>query len=73
MAGTSFKVRLIEDIEALPENKVKEVIDFVSYLRLKEDDWFIKFVNKRGTAAKAEKKAGKKFIRMEELQRKYRH
>jgi hypothetical protein len=56
----------------LPEKKIKEVIDFVNYLTLKEDAWFIAFVNKRGALAKAEKKAGKKFTRLEELQKKYK-
>ncbi|MFZ3135940.1 MAG: hypothetical protein WA126_00960 [Thermodesulfovibrionales bacterium] len=54
------------------KKKVKEVIDFVEYLKLKEDDWFITFVNKRGRSAKSEKKAGGKFIRLEELQKQYR-
>jgi hypothetical protein len=71
MAKTMFKRRLIEDLNDLPDNKIREVIDFVNYLKLKEEDWFIDFVNRRGTAAQIEKKAGKKFIRMEELQKDY--
>ncbi len=72
MIEISLKKKLIEDIEALPEKKVKEVIDFVGYLKLKEDDWFIDFVNKRGRLAKTEKKAGRKFTKLEELQKEYR-
>ncbi len=72
MLGIGLKERLIEDIEGLPEKKVKEVIDFVSYLKLKEDDWFIDFVNKRGTLAKADRKAGRKFTKLEDLQKEYR-
>jgi len=72
MPVASLKERLIEDIVTLPEKKVKEVIDFVEYLKLKEDDWFITFVNKRARSAKSEKKAGGKFIKLEDLQKEYR-
>jgi len=68
MPGVSLKERLIEDIVSLPNKKVKEVLDFIGYLKLKEDDCFINFVNKRGRSAKSEKKAGEKFIRLEDLQ-----
>jgi len=71
MSGTGLRERLIEDIEGLPEKKVREVIYFVSYLKLKEDNWFIDFVNKRGHAAKADKKAGRKFTKLGDLQKAY--
>ncbi len=72
MPATSLKDKLIAEIEDLPERRVKEVIDFIGYLKLKEDDWFIEFVNKRSRLAKAERKAGKKFTKLEELQKEYR-
>jgi len=72
MPKINLKEKLIEDIEDLPQNKMKEVIDFVSYLKLKEDEWFIDYVNRRGRLAKIERKAGKKFTKLEDLQREYR-
>jgi hypothetical protein len=72
MGRTILKRKLIENIEDLPENKIKEVIDFVNFIKLKEDDWFIDFVNRRGALAEYERKADKKFIKIEELQEKYR-
>lgn len=72
MPRTSLKKKLIEDIDTLQENEVKEVIDFVSYLKLKEDSWFIDYVNKRGSLAESDKKAGRKFTRLEELQKEYK-
>jgi hypothetical protein len=72
MPGASLKEKLLEDIATLPEKKVKDVIDFVEYLKLKEDDWFINFVNQRARLAKVEKKAGKKFTKLEELQKELR-
>jgi hypothetical protein len=67
--GESLKKNLLSSIEDLPEKKIKEVINFVNYLKLKEDDWFMVFVNKRGALAKADKKAGKKFSTLTQLQR----
>jgi hypothetical protein len=67
----SLKQRLMDDIRGLPEGKVKEVIDFVEYLKLKEDEWFIRYVNRRGEGAKGDKEAGKKFISLKELQKDY--
>lgn len=72
MPGTALKDRLIREIKNLPDRKVGEVIDFVSYLKFKEDDWFISYVNKRGKLAKAQKKAGVKFTKVEELQKAYK-
>lgn len=71
MLGTNLKEKLLADIEGLPDKKVKEVIDFVGYLKIKEDDWFIEFVNRRGALAKVDRKAGKKFFKIEELQKEY--
>ncbi|MGR3309339.1 MAG: DUF2281 domain-containing protein [Candidatus Brocadiales bacterium] len=82
MLKTSLKKKLIADIETLPEKKVKEVIDFIEYLKLKElkassgdlllTNPFIDFVNKRGRLAKTERKAGRKFTKLEELQKEYK-
>lgn len=72
MAKINLKEKLIEDIEDLPRYKMKEVIDFVSYLKLKEDEWFIDYVNRRGRLAKIERKAGRKFMKLEDLQGEYR-
>ena len=71
MQGTILKERLLADIETLPEKKIKDVIDFVEYLKLKEDDWFIAFVNKRGILAKKQRKARRIFTKLEDLQKEY--
>jgi hypothetical protein len=71
MPGTVLKKRLIEDIGTLPEKKIKQVIDFVEYLKLKEDDWFISLVNQRSRSAKTEKKNGKRLIKLIDLQKQY--
>lgn len=72
MPVTLLKEKLMEDIASLPEKKIKDVIDFVEYLKLKEDDWFIAFVNKRSSIAKKQRRAGRNFTKLEDLQKKYR-
>lgn len=72
MPRSNLKEQLIENIEDLPEKQVKEVIDFISYLKIREDPWFIDFVNRRGMHAKSAKKAGKTFQKLENLQKEYR-
>ncbi len=72
MPATKVKDRLIEEIEDLPDKKIKEVIDFIGFLKLKEDDWFIEYVNRRSKLAEDERKSGKKFTKLEELQEEYR-
>lgn len=72
MATAQLKKKVIAAMDDLTEKKVREVLDFVSYLKLREDEWFIDFVNKRGASAKAEKKTGRKFTRLEDLQKAYR-
>jgi hypothetical protein len=43
MSGMALKQRLLRDIKDLPAKKIQEVIDFVEYLKLKEDNWFIDY------------------------------
>jgi hypothetical protein len=49
-----------------------KVVDFVEYIKLKEDNWFIDLVNQRGEAAKIEQKTGEKPSRLQELKKQYR-
>lgn len=72
MTQPALKERLIRDIKDLSNKKINEVMDFVNYLKLKEDDWFIDYVNRRGRLANEHKKSGRKFTRLEELQREFK-
>ena len=69
MRSTALKDKLIKEIEAMPAEKIKEVMSFVDYLSLKEDKWFVDLVNKRTRVADADRKAGKKFTSLDELQK----
>jgi hypothetical protein len=71
MAKTASKEKLIKEIEEMPVHKVKDVLNFVHYLKIKEDEWFIDLVNRRSRQAESDKRAGKKFIGLKELQKEY--
>ena len=72
MRNPALKEKLIKEIEAMPVEKIKEVMSFVDYLSLKEDKWFVDLVNKRTRLSDADRKAGKKFTSLEELQKEYK-
>ena len=72
MAKTALKENLIREIEVMPADRVKDIMNFVHYLKIKEDDWFIDLVNERSRKAESDKKSGKKFVTLKELQREYR-
>ena len=72
MRSTALKEKPIREIEAMLAEKVKEVMSFVDYLSLKEDKWFVDLVNRRNRLAEADRKAGKKFTSLEELQKEYK-
>jgi hypothetical protein len=69
MGSATLKKKLIDDIETLSEKTAREVADFAGYLKLREDRWFIDYADKRAAEAIAQKKAGKNFIRLEDLRK----
>jgi len=72
MTKAALKEKLIREIEEMPSEKVKEVINFIHYLTIKEDDWFIDLVNKRSRMAEVDRNSGKSFTTLNELQKEYR-
>jgi hypothetical protein len=72
MAKAALKENLIREIEEMPAERVKDLMNFVHYLKIKEDDWFIDLVNERSRKAELDRKSGKKFVSLKELQKEYR-
>jgi len=72
MPRTGLRQKLIEEIKGLPTEKVREVANFVDYLSLKEDDWFVEYINRRGAQAKIDKKRDRKFTSLAELQKPFK-
>jgi hypothetical protein len=58
-------------IKNLPEKKKTELLKFVEYLEIDENSSFIAYINERTRQAVQEKKNGKHFTSLEELQREY--
>ncbi len=56
-------------IKKLPKRKKTELLKFVEYLQAHEDSSFIEYINERTRQAVQDKKIGKHFISLEELQR----
>ena len=62
---------ILQNIEELPDKDKREVLNFIEYLRIKEDQNFIEYVNERTRQALAAKKGGRQFTSLEELQSRY--
>lgn len=56
-------------LEELSDEDARQVLSFAEFLKLREERWFIGYVNGRTEEALAAREAGKKFISLEELQR----
>ncbi len=62
---------ILQAIQNLKESERKEVMNFIEFLKIKEDNTFIEYVNQRTEEALEAKKRGKRFISLEELQKDY--
>jgi hypothetical protein len=62
---------IFDRIRNLPEKDKKEILDFIEFLKIREDLSFIEYVNRRTEAAINAKKRGERFTSLEELQRQY--
>ncbi len=72
MPGTSELNELIlKNIQSLPEKEKRDVLNFIEFLKIKEDRSFIEYVNKRTNEAIEAKKRGEQFTSLEELQKDY--
>ena len=53
----------------LTEEDVHEVLDFIEFLKIREEQWFINYINQRTTEALLDRENGKRFFSLEELQK----
>ena len=63
--------RLLEGFKSLDEDAKREVLDFIEFLRIKEDPLFIQYVNHRTSEAMAARARGEDFISLEDLRKEY--
>jgi len=66
--GDATKQSLKNILDELSEKDAREVLSFAEFLKLREEQWFIDYVNERTKEALASRKAGEKFFSLEELQ-----
>ena len=62
---------IMENIQVLPEKKKEEVLNFIEYLKIKEEQSFIDYVNKRTERAVEDRRKGVRFTSLNELQDDY--
>lgn len=60
---------MFKEIDHLSEQQLREVLLFIEFLNTREDDDFIDYVNKRTQLAMDDRKRGKRFYSLVELQR----
>lgn len=60
---------LLDRVNALSEKELSEVLTFVEFLRVREQRWFVDYVNERTSEALEAKRAGEKFVTLGDLQR----
>ena len=62
---------ILRNVQDLSEKQKREVLNFIEYMRMKEESSFIEYVNGRTRAAIEARERGEKFISLEDLQREH--
>ncbi len=60
-----------KSIQGLNEKDKLEILNFIEFLKIKEDRSFIEYVNRRTKEAVDAKKRGERFTSLQELQQEY--
>jgi hypothetical protein len=69
--AAEFDDLIAKGIRELSEREKEEVLNFIEFLKVKENRLFIEYVNMRTQEAQEAKKKGKTFRSLEQLQREY--
>jgi hypothetical protein len=62
---------ILKNVQDLSEKEKREVLNYIEYLRIKEDQSFIQYVNERTKEAVKAKRRGEGFISLKKLQKEY--
>jgi len=71
MTAVALKGKIIEKIEELPPNHLREILLFIEFLSARESPEFIDYVNNRSEEALTARANGEKFFTLEELQKEF--
>ncbi|MFH1673231.1 MAG: hypothetical protein ABIF87_07385 [Pseudomonadota bacterium] len=69
--AAKFDKLIVNGIRELSNQEKEEVLNFIEFLKVKEDQVFIEYVNMRTQEAVAAKKKSKVFSSLDELQKEY--
>ncbi len=70
-ALSKLNTQLVRNIGILSEQHKREVLRFIEYLRTQENTGFLAYVNARTRQAVEDKRRGKHFTTLAELQQEY--
>jgi len=62
---------ILRNVQGLTDKEKKEVLNFIEYIRIKEDRSFIEYVDRRTREALEAKRRGEQFFSLKELQKDY--
>jgi len=66
-----FDELIVNGIRELSKREKEEVLNFIEFIKVKEDKLFIEYANMRTQKAIEAKKKGKAFYSLEELKKEY--
>ena len=67
----SLRKHFLDEVMSLPDDKLEVALEFVEFIKVREDPLFIDYVNMRTAEAVKDRKTGKKFYALKELQNEY--
>ena len=62
---------ILRSIQELEDKHKREILGFIEFLKIREDQTFIEYVNRRTEDAINAKKRGERFTSLQELQEEY--
>jgi hypothetical protein len=62
---------ILRSIQELEDKHKREILDFIEFLKIREDRTFIEYVKRRTEEAINAKKRGERFTSLQELQQEY--
>lgn len=71
MSIATLHEKVSMEINHLSDKQLKEVLLFIEFLNTREDKDFIDYVNSRTQQVMNDRKKGKKFFNLEELQKEF--
>jgi hypothetical protein len=69
--GDELERLILRSIQELEDRHKRQILDFIEFLKIREDRSFIEYVNRRTEEAMDARKRGERFTSLQELQQEY--